>query len=69
MKAVEAEIDVCEEWECREVELTDVATDAGVLQGDAGHHQRCAVATLHHSARDARPVAGAWARSLPPRVQ
>lgn len=69
MKAVRAEVDVCEERECREVELTDVAIDAGVGQGDAGHYQGRAFAMTNHAAGDARPVAGAWARSLPPRVQ
>jgi hypothetical protein len=63
------EVNVCEEWESREVELTKIAVEAGIWQEDLGHRQRCTAATVHDSACHTHPVAAARARPLLPRVQ
>ena len=62
-------INVCEEWERREVKLTKVAVEAGVWQGDLGHRKGHTAATVHGGACHACPVAAARARPLLPRVQ
>lgn len=59
MEAVAAHVNICKEWESREVELTELAMDACTLQGDVGHDPVHAAAMAHSSARDARPVARA----------
>jgi len=61
---------VCEEWECREVELTKVAVEASISQGDLGHRQGARrPRTMHDGARRACPVAAARTRPVLPRVQ